>query len=75
LTDYTNSRMRAGFFVETSLFYSTKENVMGWIIAILIIVVLGVGGTKIEDMDNPFVARTVGFIALVILILIFIGSC
>jgi hypothetical protein len=48
---------------------------MGWIAAILIIVVLGVGSTNTEDMDNPFLARTVGFIALVILVIIIITSC
>ena len=67
--------MRAGFFAEASLFFSTKEKVMGWIIAILVIIVLGVGGTNAEDMDNPFLARTVGFIALVILVIIIISSC
>jgi hypothetical protein len=48
---------------------------MGWIITVLIIVILGAGSVSPEDTDHPFLVKTMGFFALVILVIIIISSC
>lgn len=48
---------------------------MGWIIAILVIIIIGTGSVSTDELENPFLTRTIGFVALVILIAIIFASC